>query len=104
MGKMTISTGWFFSLVPPDFSTINKNVNQPITAAVQVNPVTKKGRDWLLGGFLFGTEIVGYQGGKHPVYFLCHLQVLGILVSFSLSRQIDKRQFSKKVQKPKLCQ
>ena len=30
-------------------------------------------------------------------------QVSGILVSFSLCRQIDKRQFSKKVQNPKLC-
>ena len=38
-----------------------KIANQPITAAVPVNPVTKKGRDWLLGSFLFGTEIGGYQ-------------------------------------------
>ena len=33
---------------------------QPIRATVPGNPVTKKGRDWLLGGFLFGTEIGGY--------------------------------------------
>ena len=27
--------------------------------AVPENPVTKKGRDWLLSDFLFGTEIGG---------------------------------------------
>ena len=51
----------FFSLVPPNFNTKKKIANQPITAAVPVNPVTMKGRDWLLGVFLFGTEIGGYQ-------------------------------------------
>ena len=50
-----------FSLVSPNFSTKKKTANQPIRAAVPVNPVTKKGRDWLLDGFLFGTEIGGYQ-------------------------------------------
>ena len=50
-----------FLLVPPSFSTKMKIANQPITAAVPVYPVTKKGRNWLLGHFLFGTEIGGYQ-------------------------------------------
>ena len=48
-------------MVPPNFSTKKKIVNQPITATVPVNPVSKKGCDWLLGGFLIGTEIGGYQ-------------------------------------------
>ena len=50
-----------FSLVPPNFSDKTDIANKPITAAVPVNLVTKKGRDWLLGGFLSGTEIGGYQ-------------------------------------------
>ena len=29
----------------------------PIAGAVLVSPFTKKGRDWLLGGFLVGTRI-----------------------------------------------
>ena len=64
--RIEISTGWFFSLVPPIFSTKKKIANQPITAAVPVNPVTKEGRDWLLGGFLFSTEIGEYQWKKSP--------------------------------------
>ena len=44
----------FFSLrVPPNFSTKKKIANQPIRAGVLVNPLSKKGRDWLLGGFSF---------------------------------------------------
>ena len=35
--------------------------NQPTTAAVPENPVTKKGRDWLLSDFLFGT-------GRYPTH------------------------------------
>ena len=42
---------------PPNFSTKKKTANQPTTAAVPENPVTKKGRDWLLSDFLFGTEV-----------------------------------------------
>ena len=34
-----------------------KTANQPTTAAVAENPVTKTGRDWLFSNFLFGTEI-----------------------------------------------
>ena len=49
-GSQGLNKGSFFSLVPPDFSTKKKIANQPITAVVPVNPVTKKGRDWLLGG------------------------------------------------------
>ena len=56
----------FFLLVPPNFSTKKKTANQPIRAAVPVNPVTKKGCDWLLGSFLFGTEIGEYQWKKSP--------------------------------------
>ena len=33
------------------FSIKKKTSSQPIRPAVSVNPVTKKGRDWLLGGF-----------------------------------------------------
>ena len=51
-----------------------------IPAAVSVNPVTKKGSDWLLGNFLLGTEIgegqlkevpctlQGQQGGETCMY------------------------------------
>ena len=56
----------FFLLVPPNFSTKKKTANQPIRAAVPVNPVTKKGCDWLLDSFLIGTEIGGYQWKKSP--------------------------------------
>ena len=45
---------------PSYFSTKKKTAMQAITAAVPVNPVTKKSNNWLLGGFLFGTEIGGY--------------------------------------------
>ena len=51
--RVVAYTGWFFSLVPPDFSTKKKTANQPIRAAVLINPFTKKGHDWLLGGFSF---------------------------------------------------
>ena len=50
----------FFLLVPPNFSTKKKIANQPITAAVPLNPVAKKARYWMLGSFLFGSEIEGY--------------------------------------------
>ena len=53
--------GDFFHWYPPNFSIKKEIANKPITAAVPVNPVTKKDRDWLLGGFIFGTEIGGYQ-------------------------------------------
>ena len=51
--SMTVIQCDFFSLVPPNFCTKKKTASQPIRAAVPVNPVTKKGRDWLLGGFSF---------------------------------------------------
>ena len=41
-----------------------------LQAVVPVNPVTKKGHDWLLGGFIFGTEIGGYQWKKAPCIVL----------------------------------
>ena len=56
-----------FYLAPHNFSTKKKTANQPTTAAVPENPVTKKGRDWLLSDFLFGTEIGGGQLKNHPV-------------------------------------
>ena len=48
--------------------TKNKISNPLITAALPENPVTKKGRDWLLGGFQFGTEIGGTSGKKITPY------------------------------------
>ena len=52
---------------------------QPITEPVSVNPVSKKDCDWLLGSFLFGTEIGGSQLKQTPCinisqiyYFLWH--------------------------------
>ena len=51
---------------PPNFSTKKKIVNQPITVAVPENLVNKKGCDWLIGDFLFGTEIRGRQLKKSP--------------------------------------
>ena len=50
-----MAQGGFFTGTP-NFSTNKKTANQPITAAVPVNPVTQTGRDWLLGDFLVGTE------------------------------------------------
>ena len=46
---MQLQTGWFST-----------------TAAIPENPVTKKGRDWLLSDFLFGTEIGEGQLKKPP--------------------------------------
>ena len=57
-----------FSLVPPNFSTKKKTASQPIGAAVPIKPVTKKGHDWLLGGFSFWYWNWGYQWKNHPVY------------------------------------
>ena len=42
----------------------------PITAAVPINLANKKGRDWLIGGFLFGTELVEGQLNKSPCIML----------------------------------
>ena len=42
-----------------------KIANQPITGAVPVYPVTKRGHDWLLDGFLFGNE----TDKNHPVRY-----------------------------------
>ena len=49
-------------------SQVKKIANQPITTAVSENPVTKKGHDWLLGNFLFGTEIGEGQLKKTTLY------------------------------------
>ena len=46
------------------------SANQPMTAAVSVNHDTKKGPDWLLGNFLFGTEIGWEQLKKPPCIFV----------------------------------
>ena len=51
---------------PPQFQHQKKIANQPITTAVSENPVTKKGHNWLLGNFLFGTEIGEGQLEKTP--------------------------------------
>ena len=54
----------FFSTGPPPISAPKRKL--PIPAAVSVNPVTKKGPDWLLGNFYFGTEIGEGQLKKPP--------------------------------------
>ena len=59
------NTGWFFSLVPPGFSTKKKTANQPIRAAVLINLFTKKGHDWLLGGFYFWCQNWGVPVKKN---------------------------------------
>merc|ERR1712074_252850 len=41
-------------------------ISQSQLAAVPVNLVNKKGCDWLIGGFLFGTEIGEGQLKKSP--------------------------------------
>ena len=51
-------------MTPPPISVPKRKL--PITAAVPENPVTKKGRDWLLSNFLFGTEIGKGQLKKTP--------------------------------------
>ena len=53
---MTIIQGDFL-IAPFNFSTKKKTANQPITPAVPVNLVNKKGCDWLIEDFLLGTEI-----------------------------------------------
>ena len=58
----------FLTGPPPNFSTKKKTANQPTTAAVSENPVTKKGHDWLLSNFLFGTEIGEGQLKKTTLY------------------------------------
>ena len=67
LGDMGASKGWFVSLVPSYFSTKKKINNQPIRAAVPVYPVTKKGRDWLLGVFFFVLKLVKIGEKNHPV-------------------------------------
>ena len=49
-------------------TTKKKTANQPIIAAVTVNLVNKKGCDWLIGGFIFGTEIGEGQLKKNTLY------------------------------------
>ena len=52
--------GWFFSLVPPSFSTKKKTPKQPITAFLCNRIYWNSGCDWLNANFLFGIEIGGY--------------------------------------------
>ena len=80
-----IYTGWFFHWYP-QFQYQKENLQLANHSCCStVNPVTKKGRDWLLGGFLVGTEIGGYQWKNHPVWtmyglwiHICHK--LGLLI------------------------
>ena len=44
---------------PPNFSTKKKTANQPITAFLINIIYWKSSCDWLIGNFLFGTEIGG---------------------------------------------
>ena len=76
-------TGWFSWLFPPNFSTKKKTANQPITAAVPVNLANKKGCDWLIGSFLFGTEIGWEQLKNHPVNLISRRLQCFTLVPFS---------------------
>ena len=65
-----IYTGWFFHWYP-QFQYQKENLQLANHSCCStVNPVTKKGRDWLLGGFLVGTEIGGYQWKNHPVVYI----------------------------------
>ena len=66
-----------FSTGLPNFSTKKKIAIQPITAAVPVNLVNiKKVCDWLIGGFLFGTEIGEGQLQKPPCMILMNALAL----------------------------
>ena len=60
-GLLNLIQGDFFFTSTPQFQYQKKIANQQITVAVPVNPINKKGRDWLLGGYLFGSEIGGLQ-------------------------------------------
>ena len=61
-----IIQGVCFNWDPP-ISVPKRNMAiQPITEPVSVNPVSKKDCDWLLGSFLFGTEIGGSQLKQTP--------------------------------------
>ena len=58
------NTGWFFSLVPPNISTNKKTAMQPIMAFLRNRIYRNSSCDWLIGNFLFGTEMRGYQWKK----------------------------------------
>merc|ERR1712105_260462 len=49
-------------------------ISQSELAAVPVNLVNKKGCDWLIGGFLFGTKIGEGQLKKSPCMLERHLK------------------------------
>ena len=57
-----------FLTAPFNFSTKKKTANQPITPAVPVNLVNKKGCDWLIEDFLLDTEMGRPVKKYHPVY------------------------------------
>jgi hypothetical protein len=53
---------------PPNFSTKKKTANQPITAFLISNIYWNDSCDWLIGNFLFGTEIGCEQLKKTTLY------------------------------------
>ena len=74
---MTHTTGWFFWLFLPNFSTKKKIANQPIIAAVPVSLVNKKKIH--LGGTLLENVPVG-GGQYHRFLGLDHRLVVQVLV------------------------
>ena len=64
-----ISTGCFFLLFLPIFSTKMKNNGQPIRDSVPWNSRCKKDPRWLNNVFLFSTEILAGQLKKAPCIF-----------------------------------
>ena len=59
-------TGWFLSLVPPNFITKKKTAKQPITAFLSNRIYWNSSCDWLISNFLLGTEIGGYLAMSDP--------------------------------------
>ena len=62
-----------FSLVPPKFSTKKKTAKQPITAAVSVNPVSKRAVIGCLAVFFLILKLGGTCEKNHPVEWTTHL-------------------------------
>ena len=58
------NTGWFFNWDP----SISVPKRKPPSSQSQHRIYWNSSYDWLIRGFLFGTEIGGSQLKNHPVY------------------------------------
>ena len=58
---LTFYTGWFLHWYPPISVPKRKPAKQPITAFLSISIYRNSTSDWLVGSFLFGTEIGEHQ-------------------------------------------